>query len=428
MNTDNTTNEFKLVGLADTNTVISTNNSNASSHIKDMSLSIKGLIKRLEYKYEVEGLGGNWPVAIVPSTGFFVAQSKNANIDLKAIFCPNTILCPSGSSDVLPYNRNYSYGVEDGTLFTTLRLKVSELDSNTDFIYSAPTGLSCVGCIPDVGPKVILPNTVLLDDNTKNSIIISGVASGVSPETRYSYRFKVLDATWPVEMYPLSGTIKGSSDMFTVPTQLVFCESAGDYETEMCGVDKEKRATISLELTPLAEGVETVSILSVNNKIISNDMLAECDDCVPIPDVKLMATPLTSTKTNRVSISGNITNLNPIRTYHYSLENIDSNWPLYVGARSGIISQGSTDYALDFIGEFCQAVSLCPSGAPGVIPYSAVASHTDGYTSSSFKLKVVDPAVTGTYYSNNIRVYCSDCSQGFMPIVVSSVVSDNPPC
>jgi len=432
MNTDNTNNDIRLVGLAstDTGSDTSTTTNNTSSHISDISLSIKGLIKRLEYKYEVEGLGGNWPVAIVPNSGSFIAQSKTANIDLKAIFCPNMTLCPSGSADVLPYNRNYSYGVEDKLLFTTLRLKVSEIDSNSDFIYSAATGLSCINCLPEVGPKITLPNSIVLDSETKNSITISGMASGMFPETRYSYRFKVLDATWPVELYPLSGTVKGSDDTFAVPTQLVFCESAGNYDTEMCGVDKDKRATISLELTPVAEGTETVSILSINeDTVISNDMFAECNDCVPVPKLELNVTPsLTITKANRISIVGNIINLNPGRTYHYSLDNIDSNWPLYVGNRSGVITTDSTDYTLNFVGEFCQAVSLCPSGSSAVIPYSTVVSHTNAYTSSSFKLKLVDPAVTGTYYSNNIRVYCSDCSQNFMPVVVSSQVSDNPSC
>lgn len=425
MSTENhNENEFRLESLANTDTA-----PGASAHIRDITLSVKGLIRRLEYKYVVEGLGGNWPVATVPASGSFVADSKTANINLKAIFCPNFTLCPSGSADVLPYNRNYSYGVENKLLFTTIRLKVSELDSDTNFIYSAPTGLSCANCLPVVGPKITLPNNLILDNDTTNSVTISGVASGISPDTRYSYRFKVLDATWPVELYPLSGTIKSATEVLSVPSQLVFCESAGAYDTDMCGSPKEKRATLSLELTPLADNTETVSILSINDsKIISNDMIAECDDCIPYPKLVLTANPTNVQQSSRITIVGTIDNLKTNRTYNYSLENIDSNWPLYVGAKSGTLSPVSGSATLNFVGEFCQSPSLCPSGSSAVIPYSTVISHTNAYTSSSFKLQLVDPTVTGTYYSNNIRVYCSNCSQSFMPVVVSSQVSDNPSC
>jgi hypothetical protein len=419
---NNSSNDLRLESLASTDS--------SGDHIRDVALSVKGLIRRLEYKYVVESIGANWPVAIVPVSGSFIAGSKTETVNVKAIFCPNFTLCPSGSYDVLPYNRNYSYGIENKLLFTTIRLKVSEIDSDTNFIYGTSVPLSCSNCLPIVGPKIILPDSVTLNSKTENSIMISGVASGISPDIRYAYQYKVLDATWPVELYPLSGTIKGATQVMSIPSQLVFCESAGSYDTDMCGAPKEKRATLSLELTPLDSDIETVSILSVeDSKIISNDMIANCDNCIPYPSVQLSASSLSSTKAERIAISGTIKNLKVNHLYTYSLDNIDSNWPLYVGSRSGtIIPTSSGDFSLNFVGEFCKAVSLCPSGSSAVIPYSTVISHTNAYTSSSFKLKVVDPAITGSYYSNNIRVYCSDCSQSFMPVVVSSQVSDNPTC
>jgi|688.fasta_scaffold00202_45 hypothetical protein len=429
MSTENyPSNDPRLESLADTNPSPSVPPTPTENHIRDVALSVKGLIKRLEYKYVVESLGANWPVAIVPVSGSFVAESKTETLNVKAIFCPNFILCPSGSADVLPYNRNYSYGVENKLLFTTIRLKVSELDSNTDFIYGTPVALSCANCLPEVGPKITLPDSITLDNKTQNSIMVSGLASGISPDTRYSYRYKVLDATWPVSLYPLSGTIKSATETVSVPSQLVFCETSGNYQTDMCGTPKEKRATLSLELTPLAADTETVSILSVNSsKIISNDMIANCDDCIPYPELQISASPLNTSKSDRISISGSIKNLKVNHLYNYSLENIDSNWPLYVGSRSGTITPTSPeDISLSFVGEFCKTPALCPSGSSAVIPYSTVVNGTNAYT--SFKLKLVDPAITGSYYSNNIRVYCSDCSQSFMPVLVSSQVSDNPTC
>jgi hypothetical protein len=480
MSTENyPSNDPRLESLADTNPSTSVPPATTENHIRDVALSVKGLIKRLEYKYVVESLGANWPVAIVPVSGSFVAGSKTETLNVKAIFCPNFILCPSGSADVLPYNRNYSYGVENKLLFTTIRLKVSELDSNTDFIYGTPVALSCSDCLPEVGPKITLPDSITLDNKTQNSIMVSGLASGISPDIRYSYRYKVLDATWPVSLYPLSGTIKSATEVVSVPSQLVFCETSGNYQTDMCGTPKEKRATLSLELTPLAADTETVSILSLEDtKIISNDMIAKCDDCILYPIISLVASssntavvssgvitnsginpvtsglsvsggfqqmntsvptmeittsstsvlPIKTNKANRININASIENLKINRTYNYSLENLDSNWPLYVGSRSGQITPVSSTTTLNFLGEFCAAPSLCPSGSSAVIPYSTTISHTNAYTSSSFKLKLVDPTITGSYYSNNIRVYCSDCSQSFMPVVVSSQVSDNPTC
>lgn len=679
MNTEQPSSQTNFVSLADTTEP-------TKGHIQDLSASVKGLIKRLEYKYEIEGLGANWPLAIVPISGTFIAASRTAEIKVKAVFCPSIALCPSGSPDVLDYSSNYSYGIDKtkNLLFSTVRAKVSEVNSNSDFLYSEPITLSCSNCLPQVGPRVILPDTmtldagtknaitisgvasgvspdiryayifkvldstwpvnlhpisgtaqsntnelklftqlvfcktsglydsgmcsdsdkratvslellplssdfetvsilsvddteklvsnnslircnnclpsnpkitlpdtltlnsttkntvsitgtisgispytrysyifkmldttwpielypisgtaytngdeckvstqlvfcknsgsydsdacgtikskratinlevsslnnaiklisndslvlcdncisypkitlpdsVLLDDKTKNTITVSGVASGISPDTRYAYRYKVLDATWPVSLYPLSGTIKSATDVMSIPSQLVFCETSGNYQTDMCGTLKEKRATLSLELTPLAADTETVSILSLEDtKIISNDMIANCSGCIQYPELQLSAYPLNTSKSNRISISGSIKNVKINRLYNYSLENIDSNWPLYVGSRSGTITPVSSgDISLDFVGEFCTAPSLCPSGSSAVIPYSTVVSHTNAYTSSSFKLKLVDPTITGSYYSNNIRVYCSDCSQSFMPVVVSSQVSDNPTC
>ena len=320
---------INLNSLAETETGTTTENTPEiiTGHIQDVSMSVRGLIRRLEYKYIVEGLGGNWPVAIVPASGSFVADSKTAFVDVKAIFCPTIALCPSGNNDIMPYNRNYSYGVENKLLFSSLRLKVSEIDSDTDFIYSVPTGISCSNCLPVVGPKITLPNILTLDNDTNNSIIISGIASGISPDTRYSYRFKVLDTTWPVELYPLSGTIKSATEVLSVPSQLVFCESAGAYDTDMCGSPKEKRATLSLELTPLPDDTETVSILNVSNiflnKIISNDMIVDCQDCIPYPKINLTTSNTESSNTSRLDILGTITNLKPNHSYNYSLENIE---------------------------------------------------------------------------------------------------------
>jgi hypothetical protein len=684
MNTEHSSSQPSLVSLADTTAPNQT--PPAQGHIQDLSVSVKGLIKRLEYKYEIEGLGANWPLAIVPISGTFVASSRIADIKAKAVFCPNFTLCPSGSPDVLDYNPHYSYGIDKtkNLLFSTVRAKVSEVNSNSDFLYSEPITLSCSNCLPQVGPRVILPDTmvldsdtknaitlsgvasgispdirysyvfkvldstwpvnlypisgtaqsntnelklftqlvfcktsglydsgmcndsdkratvslellplsdsfetvsilsvgdteklvsnnslircnnclpsnpkitlpdtltlnsttkntvsitgtisgispytrysyifktldttwpielypisgtaytngdeckvstqlvfcknsgsydsdacgttkskratinlevsslnnaiklisndslvlcdncisypkitlpdnILLDNKTQNSITISGMASGISPDTRYSYHYKVLDATWPVSLYPLSGTVKSATEVVSISSQLVFCETSGNYQTDMCGTPKEKRATLSLELTPLTANTDTVSILSIEDtKIVSNDTIATCDDCIPYPKLTLSASLLNTNKSNRITINGLIKNLKANHLYNYSLENVDSNWPLYVGSRSGTITPASSeDISLSFIGEFCKAVSLCPSGSSAVIPYSTVVSHTNAYTSSSFKLKLVDPAITGSYYSNNIRVYCSDCSQSFMPVVVSSQVSDNPTC
>jgi hypothetical protein len=680
MNTEKPSSQPNFVSLADTTEP-------SKGHIQDLSAPVKGLIKRLEYKYEIEGLGANWPLAIVPISGTFIAASRTADIKAKAVFCPSIALCPSDSPEVLAYNPHYSYGVDKtkNLLFSTVRAKVSELNANSDFLYSEPITLSCSNCLPQVGPIVMLPDTIVLDDDTKNTITISGIASGISPDIRYSYIFKVLDstwpvnlypisgtaqsntdqlklfsqlvfcktsglydtdmcsdsdqratvslellplpddfetvsiltaddteklvsnnslihcnnclpanpkitlpdtltlnnstknttaitgtisgispytrysylfkvldttwpielypisgtaytngdeckvstqlvfcknsgsydsdacgtvkskratinlevspldtsvvtlisndslvlcddcisypkitlpdnislddksqnkitisgvasgispdirysytykvldATWPVSLYPLSGTIKSATEVVSIPSQLVFCETSGNYQTDMCGTPKEKRATLSLELTPLAANTETISILSLNDtKIISNDMIASCNDCIPYPRLELSVSSLNTSIANRIIISGSITNLKNDHIYNYSLENVDSNWPLYVGARSGTTTSTSFgDISLSFVGEFCKAVSLCPSGLSSVIPYSAVISHTNAYTSSSFKLKLVDPTITGSYYSNNIRVYCSDCSQSFMPVVVSSQVSDNPTC
>lgn len=436
MSTENQALQPGLVSLA------ATDNAPVSPtpiHIQDLSLAVKGLIRRLEYKYVIEGLGANWPVAIVPISGSFIADSRTANINVKAVFCPNFTLCPSGSPDVLGYNRNYSYGTEDVLLFSTVRAKVSELSSNTDFLYSQPTTLSCSGCLPVVGPKVTLPNSIILNTRGHNSIMITGMASGLSPDTRYSYTFKVLDSTWPVEMYPLSGTVKGGSDELMVFSQLVFCENSGLYDTDMCGTDKDKRATISLELQPLPDTFETVSILSTNSttKLVSNDGIVQCRDCLPAsPTIILSATPSTINKKNSTNIACNFANLKANKQYSYSLENIDSNWPLFIPDSSGSFKTAYNTNTINLVGEFCSPSVLCPSGMPNVVSYILDSgnmlinefNNANTSTWSSMRLKLVDHSTGAVYYSNKARIDCGDCSQAASPTVIVSQVLDNPSC
>lgn len=441
MSTENHTLQSSLVSLAATDDAPVSplgNDAPTPIHIQDLSLTVKGLIRRLEYKYVIEGLGANWPVAIVPISGSFVADSRTANINVKAVFCPNFTLCPSGSPDVLGYNRNYSYGTEDVLLFSTVRAKVSELSSNTDFLYSQPTTLSCSGCLPVVGPTVTLPNSITLNTPGHNSVMITGMASGLSPDTRYAYTFKVLDSTWPVEMYPLSGTVKGGAEELMVFSQLVFCENSGLYDADMCGTAKDKRATISLELQPLPNTFETVSILSTNNttKLVSNDGVFQCRDCLPVsPTIILSVAPSTINKKNSVNIACNFTNLRANKQYSYSLDNIDSNWPLFISYSSGSFNATHTSDSINLVGKFCSPSTLCPSGTPNVIPYRLdngdtinEFSNTNISTWSSMRLKLVDHSTGVVYYSNKARIDCGDCSQATSPTIIISQVSDNPSC
>ena len=382
------------------NTSSVTNNQN----IFNITLPIKNLVRTVEYKYIIEGLGGNWPVAILPISGSFIAKSKTADINISAIFCPNETVCPNNNSDILPHTKRYSIGVEDQFLFTTLMAKVSELNSNTDFIYSDQQTINCKNCLPDLEPKLSLPTSLDLNKDTGNTLFITALGTGIPSNIRYAYSFNVMDSSWPVQIYPATGTIKGKDDAVSVTTQIVFCENSGDAQI-LCGSPREPMAIVNLTLTSPLD----------NSTIVSNDVFITCNDCLYNPKI-IFSRESSQVKSGTLqTISANISDVIPNRTYIYSVESINSNWPVSLDHVSGVwIPKTSKDNKINFLAEMCESISQCPN-EDNVLSYN-INGSSNAYALLKFKL--LDTISNISYYSDTISLSCTDCLLSTSPSVM----------
>lgn len=408
-NQDSTTNTSPAP--TDTKPPVSNN-----GHIFNITLPVKKLIRRLDYKYVIEGLGGNWPVAILPISGVFTAESKTANINIAAIFCPNETICPTNSTNILPHTKSYSIGSEDKFLFTILRAKVSELNSNTDFLYSEEVVVNCKNCLPDLEPKLSMPSTITLNKNTGNTAFITASGSGMTPGIRYNYNWNIMSNSWPIQLHPVIGTVKGTEDTVEVSTQIVFCETSGNSQI-ICGSPRDPMATISLALTSPLD----------NSQILSNDLLIKCDDCLHGPEISL-STSSSSVKAGSLQeITADISGVIPYRSYRYNLESINSNWPLSLDHASGVFMPLSSDaHKIQFLSTVCESRCRCPS-EENVLEYW---TNDNDHAYMSFRLKLIDTVSNNTYYSDIkiLTLDCPDCllsNDGLSLSLPSSIVLDD---
>lgn len=406
---ENTTENSQTTSTENSTTLPSVSpNTVSSTNVFDINIPVSGLIRSLDYQYIIEGLGGNWPVAVLPITGVFTAKSKSATINISAIFCPNPIVCPSGSDDVLPSTQRYSAGIENDLLFTSFRAKVCELNTNSNFIYSQTQKVSCSKCIRSFGPKAILPTLVELVEASGNTLEFEAKLDGISPDIEYTYKYNILNSSWPIKLSPASGTIKSAEHSGVIPSQLVFCETDPSYG-DSCGVPKNLTATINLELDPVIDTNNTIWPVYNTQSIISNHMFVECDNCLPAPQItKTINGDVRINRNTSNFITFSIDKLIKNRSYNYIIERINANWPLIVNDKSDSIMSPDGKYSLNLLTEFCADTGVCTNANPNVLSYTTDIVK-EKY--SSFRLRLSDSVTSGVFYSDTVSLYCNDCDQ-----------------
>jgi hypothetical protein len=443
-----------------------------------VKLEYKGLIRKLDYQYQIESLGGNWPIVVVPSSGVFVASSKTGVIDAQVLFCSDASVCSDSNTDVMDYNINYSSMINNNNLFTILRAKIFEKGTNgSDAVFSKEKLVECQECIsqPIVNiPTFLSLNKINDDDNdittSEFDIRISNLKSNEWRNIKYNYTITNEYSNWPVSVFPVSGTIIANTDTISIPTKIKFSKNViGDLPyTE---IDGGNSSSFSI-LTPTGvtseftfinsdESKDMMAILRVSVESYasfepvyhSNPMIVRCDNCIVDPYLTLTAIASNNSFDREAEeLTPFIVKLKNLPTNiecTYELRALRSDWPFIVipdtqnityipelimssGETLSVANnsieyrqQGSTQsrtVTAVMNGMFCKHSSMCPpSGQKGVLPYVLDNSL---YKFDQYKPSIVLQAVAkivgsdNEYLSNLVTLTCTDCVGSYSPVII----------
>jgi hypothetical protein len=270
---------------------------NASTkNANNIPITISGLIPNQEYTYKFEGIDGNWPISILPSSGTIQSTKETYILSSLASFCNSSDNCQKSQSDILKYQQsNQCYAGDElyGKIKLTITpIDISALQTKTQTSFS----IVCDNCLTK--PTVSLPNSVTLTSSTTSKTTVSATLSNLKAGEKYSYRFFTSDANWPIVLYPNSGVIVPTSDNQTISVRLSFCASTGLCPQNTIGVEPysintllsygvarlEKICKLKMELTQDCN----------NSKVSSSESTIICSNCLDKYSVGFTNAPLLS--------------------------------------------------------------------------------------------------------------------------------------
>ncbi len=336
-----------------------------------ISFDLIGLIKRQNYSFAIEGLGGNWPATVTPISGTFTAPAKTTSIDAAISFCATTGSC-IGETDLLPYDLTKKCTFDNSEIFTFVIMKATSIEDPSLYVYSDPIRVVCDSCLPDA--VVNMPTSIVLNAVTSNSYEFNSSINGLIPKEKYIFNYSAIDANWPVKIYPKSGIISSSTTSYNIPTRIVFCNSSG-----VCPTEDENIIDYTSDPICLTSSSSLFSELKLNIQPLScnydsadsNIMNIRCIDCLPKLTIGIpYDLNLTSNTNNYGDFTAIVSGITPNKNYSYSFRSIDSNWPIHVTNATGIFSSPTNIYCIDSRIQFCESTGLCPPGTYNVLQYS----------------------------------------------------------
>lgn len=376
-----------------------------------ISFNLKGLIKRLNYSFTVEGLGGNWPATATPGSGSFTAVSKSGQISGAVSFCATTGSC-LGDTEILPYDMAKACTFDQSEVYTFVRMRAQADDDPEIYVYSDPIYVKCNSCLPNA--KITIPPLVSLNRNTGNSSEFMVNITGLVPKESYVFNFSSIEANWPVKIYPISGTILSANDTYNLPCKAIFCNATGvcgeqsenvlDYTVDPVCLTQSYFSSIKLHLEPESCEYDGAD---------SNVMNMKCESCLPIP---LAVIPgqlnLTHETNNFAEFVGLVTGIIPNRQYAYEFRALDANWPIYLENTTGVFSSPTTTYCIEAYAEFCSNTGVCVSGSHNVLDFTIPANCFRQNNNHEARL-ILDISSTDCdqplVSSNIMHFSCDDC-------------------
>lgn len=387
-------------------------------------IPINGLLKRLNYTFEIEGLGGNWPATVSPVSGEFTAISKSGHLHAAVSFCATTGSC-LGDTDILQYDMAKKCTFDKSEVFTFVRVKATLADDPTVYVYSDPVYVPCNTCLPNA--SITMPSSVNLTRSSKNTYDFNTNIAGLVPKETYTFTYSTIDSNWPIKIYPISGTIFSTTSSYSIPTKILFCNNTGvcpegsdnvlSYDLDPTCLNHAYFGSIKLDIQP-----ESCQFDSAE----SNIMHIKCEDCVPRP---IAAVPsrieLTSSTNNYAEFTTIVTGIIPDKKYSFTFRSLDSNWPVLLENTTGLFSSPTDTYCIESAIKFCEHTGVCLSGTNNVLDFSIPANcllePNDYEARIIVDIQSVDCGDTEVS-SNIMNFNCTDC----FPPSVNITYSQNP--
>lgn len=385
-----------------------------------INFKLNGLLKRLNYSFTVEGLGGNWPATVVPTSGEFTATAKSGTIPAVVSFC-----AASGCSEntpIMPYTMTSTCTKDRTEVFSFVRLKAVLADDPSIQVYSDPVNVACDTCIPNV--TAVLPEQYTLSNkiqtpetqSSANSIEFLANVGGLVPKERYNYRYESVDANWPVKVYPPTGQILAATSTETIPTRIVFCEGTGvcpngsdsvmnyDIDPE-CMNNNQYFCNLRLYVEPDSCDYD---------EVYSNTMNIDCNNCIQRPILGIPSRlVLTNANNNYGEFVAIISGIVPYRQYTYEYKAIRSNWPILMDNITGSFHSPTNTYCIDSYVEFSEATGLVIDGLSNVLSgyeFKDGCLFTQDDYEAKISLEVRSAECPETVIKSNImHLGCQDC-------------------
>lgn len=409
------------------------NNPSKNNQNNNIKLNFNGLVPGVEYSYVLESVKSNWPMTVNPISGTLVSPNTSGEATIYYDICYSTGLCPNDSLYVLPYT--YTSDSENRKQFN-IRAKIKALNSNLPEAetFSNIFAIRCDNA--DCLPKVIISGIPATGGiSFRDSYRITSVIKNLLPDVVYSYKYKSIDANWPSIAYPTSGIIRNAST-YEIPTSIQFCKSTGlcpnngnssvlSYDLDsVCQTTNNELAftkyvNFILEVEPLGvAGLSKVSsnssLLTMTNNIggleITYNPPLNTDGGTAIGNNDGIT--LNSTSKGVYTLRTKATGLLVGEKYEYTVNYLDSNWPVVVSPQSGsfIATQDNKVIYTD-IG-FCFPSGECAINTKDVIlKYRTNSLYNKNQTEFvSVNLSVQQSGCPQSIaYGKDYKVECNDC-------------------
>jgi hypothetical protein len=386
-----------------------------SGNSTTLSTTVSGLIPNQLYRYTFTGLDANWPVKILPMSGYIQTPNSDYTINAIVSFCPSIDGC--SDSVTLPY-RTLENCANKEELYSVLQLTVETVGGNS-FQTSTKSNVSvvCKDCIKK--PSASIPTILELNDT--NKVSFNTELRGLVPGASYSYVFSSIDSNWPVTVYPISGIVSSASANVDIPTKLMFCRATG-----LCANDDTLSYALDNEcLDKLVRTKLQITQLDCDDPVSfsSNELMVVCNDCIPELTANIPATQkLDSNTKNTFNFSANVSNLVVGSTYNYEFTSTDANWPLILYPANGTFVAKSSDITIPFTATFCRSTGVCPSSNENVLEYIIDNNCLDKIVRSKLTITQIGCEDTVSVDSNELYLVCDDCipkAQAVLPSLVA---------
>lgn len=238
--------------------------------------------------------------------------------------------------------------------------------------------------------------------------------SGLHPNKKYRYNFTNKGGNWPVKVSPLSGIFYPNS----VKTYVYFCSTTGECPASDPNVFFNT-PTIDPSIPGLAlDNKSLYSILELSVKefdcdtiVTTHPCIVECDECIPKLNVSSESINLETLNVSESTFSCAVEGLIPNQPYKYEFSGLESNWPIKIIPRSGVIKTSNSSYTINGLVSVCESTTMCPSGSPNVFNYTTTSDSDLLYSLIELSVEPID-TINNNFQAaskSTFSVLCKGC-------------------